>query len=318
MRKARSGGIAVAALLAAVGIALLAAAPASAEVNGGCSASMNGVNLAHTPPNGGPAVTVGKDDVVPFTMSGVGGQKFTELHIYLTFAGVDADIYDAPAGGGTWSHNVDVHSFARFGVGYYRLKGVGDLAGGGSCDGEALIKVTGDPLGTVAGDAGVGATVAGVLGMLGAGLGAGGGGGASGPGGSVTQDDVKKEEDIKIEQERVDEYGNPLDQADAVLEQKRGWCLLLALAALVALPLLLLFGSSAALMAVVAPAVKVRRRTWPFVLGAFGGLLTGLGAGVLLQEYAIVYPTRTYGIIYIVGGILFGLAVPLLRRSLSR
>jgi hypothetical protein len=88
--------------------------------------------------------------------------------------------------------------------------------------------------------------------------------------------------------------------------------------AVLLLPLLVLFGSGAALMAVAAPTVRVKRRNWPFVLGAFSGLLTGLGAGVLLQEYAVVYPTRTYGIIYIVGGILFGLAVPLLRRSFSR
>jgi hypothetical protein len=212
MRKARVGGIAAAALLAATGIALLAAEPASGEVNGGCKASMKGVNLAHTPPNNGPAVTVGKDDVVPFSMSGPGGQKFSELHIYLTFAGADVDIYDAPAGGGTWSHNVDVHSFARFGVGYYELKGVGDFAGGGSCDGTALIKVTGDPLGTLAGDAGVGGTVAGVLGMLGAGLGANpGGDGGSGPGGSVTAQDVKKEE----EYERIDEEAHAVTGAGA-------------------------------------------------------------------------------------------------------
>lgn len=306
MRKARVGGIAVAALLAAVGIALLAAEPASAEVNGGCTASMKGVSLAHTPPGNGPAVTVGKDDVVPFSMSGPSGQKFSELHIYLTFAGADVDIYDAPAGGGTWSHNVDVHSFARFGVGYYRLKGVGDFGGGGSCDGEALIKVTGDPLGTLAGDAGLGGTVAGVLGILGAGLGATpGGDGGSGQGGSVTAQDVKKEE----EYERLDEEAHSVTG---------GWCSLFGVIAVLLLPLLVLFGTGAAAMAVVAPAVRVKRRNWPLVLGAFSGLLTGLGAGVLLQQYAIVYPTRTYAIIYIVGGILFGLAVPMLRRALSR
>jgi hypothetical protein len=53
-------------------------------------------------------------------------------------------------------------------------------------------------------------------------------------------------------------------------------------------------------------------------VGPISGLLTGLGAGLLLQQYSIVYPTRTYAIVYVAGGIVFGLAVPLLRRSLSR
>jgi hypothetical protein len=303
MRKARVGGIAVAALVAAVGVALLVAAPASAYVDGGCHARLAGHKLDGLAPDGAHAIVLGKDDVVAMTMSGPSGKDFSDLHIYLTFVGVDSDIYDASASGGTWSHPVDVHSFARFGIGYYELKGVGDFRGGGSCDGSAMVKVTGDPLGTLAGDAGLGGTIAGVLGLLGAGLGAGGGdGGGSGPGGAVTQGDVKKEE----EWQHVE---------DAAEKTTGGWCVIFGL---LALPLLLLFGTSALLMAVVAPVAQPRRATWPIVLGAFSGLLTGLGAGVLLQEYAIVYPTRFYGIIYVVGGILFGLAVPSLRRSLSR
>ncbi len=314
MRRVRIGGIAVAALLAAVGIALLAAAPASAYVENGCHATFAGHRLDGLPPDGAHAISVGRDDVVPMTMSGPSGKDFSELHIYLTFVGADWDLYDAPASGGTWSHQVDVHSFARFGVGFYELKGVGDFVGGDSCDGSVMIHVTGDPLGTIAGDAGVGATVAGVLGMLGAGLGASPGGGGSGPGGSVTQDDVKKQE----ERERTDDEMADEFYAATGAGGPGGWCFLFALAALVVVPLVVLFGRSGALMAVAAPVARTRRRSWPIALGAFSGLLTGLGAGVLLQEYAIVYPTRTYAIIYIVGGILFGLAVPLLRRSFSR
>jgi len=312
MRRTRIAGIATGGLLAAVGIALLAAQPAAAEVNGGCKASMAGVNLAHTPPHGGPAVTVARDAVVPFSMTGVSGENFSELHIYYTIAGFDIDIYDASAGGGSWSHNVDIHSFARFGVGYYRLKGVGDFAGGrGFCDGEALIKVTGDPLGTVAGDVAAGTTVAGVLGILGAGIGAGGGGG--GGGGSdppVTQDDVAKESERQRDMDNL-EHG--------ASKATGGWCSLFGVLLLLLLPLVLLFGTGAVAMAAVVPIARVRRRRrWPFLLGAFSGLLTGLGVGVLLQQYAIVYPTRTWAIIYVAGGIALGLAVPALRRALSR
>ncbi|HLX31414.1 MAG TPA: hypothetical protein VKR79_01470 [Gaiellaceae bacterium] len=310
--------LACASIVAAVGVALLAAAPAGADVQDGCHATLNGVNLDNIPVDPDHAIRVGQNDVIPMTMTSVNGKTFDELRISLEFFGADWDIYDAPAGGGTWSQNVDVHSFAKFGVGLYELKGIGNFAPGqaGGCDGAVFIRVSGDPFSTVAGIGAAASAGVGVLSVLGAGLGAGGGGG-SGPGGSLTEDDLKKEE----EHQRTDaEIPADYSPADAVEDAvKGGRCFLFALAALVLLPLLLLFGSGAALMAVAAPvAVKVRRRTWPFALGAFGGLLTGVGAGVLLQEYAVAYPTRTYGIIYIVGGILFGLAVPLLRRALSR
>ncbi|HZS31606.1 MAG TPA: hypothetical protein VFA37_10135 [Gaiellaceae bacterium] len=316
MRKARSGGIAAAALLAAVGIALLAAAPAGADVQDGCHATLNGVNLDNIPVDPAHAIRVGQNDVIPMTMTSVNGKTFDELRISLEFFGADWNVYDAPAGGGTWSQNVDVHSFAKYGVGLYELKGLGIFAPGhaGGCDGDVFIKVAGDPFSTVAGISAAAAGGVGVLSVLGAGLGAGGGGG-SGPGGAVTQEDVAKEEEQQRTRAEVPSDYSP---ADAAEDASRGWCFLFTLAALVLVPLLLLFGSGAALMAVAVPAVNVRRRTWPYVLGAFGGLLMGLGAGVLLQEYAVVFPTRTYGIIYVAGGIAFGLAVPLLRRSLSR
>jgi hypothetical protein len=317
MRKARVGGIAAAALMAATGIALLAAAPANAYVENGCHARFAGVRLDGVPADGAHAIAVGKDDIVPMTMSGT-GKKFTELHIYFTVAGADVDLYDAPAGGGTWSHNVDIHSFARFGVGYYWLQGVGDFADGTSCSGDVMIKVTGDPLGTVAGDVGLGTTVAGVLGMLGAGasnIGSGGGGG-TGTGGAVTQSDVAKEEEHQRDLQNLPADYSPDDAAE---DASHGWCFLFGVLAVLVLPLLLVFGSSAALMAVAAPVTaRVKRRNWPLVLGAFSGLLTGFGAGVLLQQYAIAYPSRTMTIVYLGGGILFGLSIPLLRRALSR
>ena len=98
-----------------------------------------------------------------------------------------------------------------------------------------------------------------------------------------------------------------------------GWCSLFGVLLLLLLPLVLLFGTGAVAMAAVVPIARVRRRRrWPFLLGAFSGLLTGLGVGVLLQQYAIVYPTRTWAIVYVAGGIALGLAIPALRRALSR
>lgn len=312
MRKAHVGGIA-AALVAAVGIALLSAAPASAYVGNGCHATFAGQPIDTLPADEAHAITVSTVDVVPMTMSGK-GRRFSNLHIYFTFARWDANIYDAPAGGGTWSHGVDIHSFARYGVGYYILKGVGDFIGGDSCEGSVMIKVTGDPLGTLAGDVALGATVAGVLGVLGAGLsGGGGGGGGGGTEDPYTQADATREE----KREQTDR-----DITDAVHDAPSGpggWCWLSALAVLIAVPLLLVLGTGAALIGVVAPAVNVRRRPkWPMIVGPISGILTGFGVGVLLQQYAIVYPTRTWAIVYLAGGLLLGFASPMLRRTLSR
>ena len=318
MRRIRSTTIGVAALLAAVGVALLAAQPAAAEVTGGCNGALNGVIFTNLPLNVSDAIVVGKNDTPPMAMMAPGGKSFSNLSISLVFFGLDWSVYDAPAGGGTWAHNIDVHSFARFGVGLYKLHGISEFVGGGGCDGDVLIKVTGDPFSSVAGIAAAAASGAGALSVLGAGVAAGGNrGGGSGTAGSVTGDDRKGEEEREKEEEKRKRTHD--DMMESIEDAKRGKCFLGTLAVIALLPLVLLFGTGALMMAVVVPVgVKVRRKTWPLVLGAVGGLFMGLGAGVLLQEYAVIYPTRTWSIIYLAGGIAFGLAVPLLRRSLSR
>ena len=54
------------------------------------------------------------------------------------------------------------------------------------------------------------------------------------------------------------------------------------------------------------------RRPRISLLGLLGGLIGGLGAGVLLQQYAVVYPTRIAAIIELALGLGIGLVVPLL------
>ncbi|HLX31415.1 MAG TPA: hypothetical protein VKR79_01475 [Gaiellaceae bacterium] len=311
MRKARVGGIAVAAALLAAGVALLVPEPAAAIVNSGCTAALNGTDLTDLPADPGNAVVVGKDEVVPMTMTSTNGKTFDRLEIQLVFGGFGWDVYNAPAGGGTWSQNVDVHSFARGGVGLYEIKGIGHYSDGTTCSGRAFIKVSGDPFGTVAGITAAAASGAGVLSVLGAGIAAGGengpgGGGSGGGGGGTPYTEETAERDAAREEARKqDERAYP----ETVYEAQWGRCFLLAIAAL---PLFLLLGAGSMLMAV----VPVRARWTPriSVVGVIGGLLTGLGAGTLLQEYAIVYPSRTWALIYILGGIAFGLAVPSLAR----
>lgn len=53
------------------------------------------------------------------------------------------------------------------------------------------------------------------------------------------------------------------------------------------------------------------------VLGGIAGVLGGLGVGVLLQQFAVVYPTQSVAIAEVVIGLLIGLGAPLLARLLG-
>ena len=53
------------------------------------------------------------------------------------------------------------------------------------------------------------------------------------------------------------------------------------------------------------------------VLGGIAGLLGGIGVGVLLQQFSVLYPTRSVAVTEVVIGILIGLTAPLLARLLG-
>ena len=56
-------------------------------------------------------------------------------------------------------------------------------------------------------------------------------------------------------------------------------------------------------------AVRGGRRTRLVPAGIVGGLLGGIGAGVLLQQYAVLYPTRTVALGELLAGLAVGLVV---------
>jgi hypothetical protein len=72
-------------------------------------------------------------------------------------------VRDKASHGKSWSSDVKVNNYAKWGVGLYKV--VGSSSGGVSCSGSALVKVKGNPLTTVAGLVGLVAALAGLAGI---------------------------------------------------------------------------------------------------------------------------------------------------------
>lgn len=220
----------VAAVAAAALVAVLFAAPAQAEISGPCSATINGESVAdHSTGATGDPIKVKRHSQVPVSMSSA--KEISHLRVQIQFAGFGWTVHDEPTTGTSWSKDVNVDKYAKYGVGLYKVSG-SSSGSGLSCSGAALVKVEGNPLATVAGGVALGLTVVGALGL--ALLGFRGGG------------------------------------------------------------------------------------AWPLAVGPLLGLIGGLGFGVLLQQYALVYPTRAVAIVELAGGVALGLGVPGLRRVLVR
>ena len=153
--------------LAAIAILALAAIvvpSAAAVISGPCNATINGQNVKNqgTGAFAGP-ITVANDAVVPVAMSASG--KISHLKIQIEFAGIRWTVRDKASNGTSWSSDVKVKNYAKYGVGLYKV--IGSSSGGVSCSGSALVKVKGNPLTTVAGIVGLIATILGLGGIAG-------------------------------------------------------------------------------------------------------------------------------------------------------
>jgi hypothetical protein len=145
---------------------LLAAAPAGAEMSGPCTATIGGENVAElsTGPTSTP-VKVKKDDEVLVTMRS--DRQMTHLTITLKVARASWEVEDKDVSTNRWTESIAVNDYATYGVGLYEVEGVG-TGTGFSCTGTGLVEVEGSPFATVAGWVGVGLTVIGVAGLVGA------------------------------------------------------------------------------------------------------------------------------------------------------
>jgi len=274
---------------------------ASAEVVGPCKVTFNGrdVATASTPST---AIAVDAKATVPASIESQ--DKITGHSVSLEFAGVPWVVTSGVDDSRSWMGQVDVHRYAKYGVGLYKV--IGASTGPGACSGTGFVKVTGVfPLGTVAGAAAAGVTVVGAA-LVGASVAsAGGAAGRSSPP-TVGEDRGPGQ---------AENYCDPDQPADPILGTiyKVNRCLASALPAMFMTVAVMVSGMGAP----GAPGAMPRRVGFrPFVpiLGILGGLLAGVGTLVLAQQFALVYPTRTVVIVWMAVSLVLGILLPWLGR----
>jgi len=136
-----------------VAAVVLPAAIAGAVVSGPCTGTIKGVDIAPlsaTSPKDAIDVGESEDVVVGATSQG----RIERYEVQLEFAGVRWTVGEGRTNDTSWSKTVNVSDYARYGVGLYKVHGVSE--GAAACDGAALVKVGGSPLGSIAGLAGAG------------------------------------------------------------------------------------------------------------------------------------------------------------------
>jgi hypothetical protein len=139
------------ALFLALCFAMPGATPASAEVNGRCVVTVNGQDIGPLSSSStGDAIKVHKDDTLTIVMTSSAG--FASHSIDLELAGFSINLQDKPDDGDqSWIGSTNVHDYARFGVGLYKVVGEGHLEDGSVCTGGVLIEVQGSGLTSLAG-----------------------------------------------------------------------------------------------------------------------------------------------------------------------
>jgi len=307
---------------AATGLPLLTSIGTGyAEIEGDCEATIAGADVAPLDSDSADdAIDVDIDDNVIATMSSAAG--FESHKIKLQFIGGFERTVESRDDDGelTFEETVDVGDYAWMGVGLYKVKGTANVAGGFTCSGAALVNVTGrNPITTVLGG---GATALVAVGTLGAAASAAGA--AAGRPSPLRETQSMVEEAFRQDQTRREQT---LPSEDDMVE--RGWvmgallgCWCVAALAIIMTPLMALTGGGAPPSggAPAAGATAPRRRLPrpPLVpritlAGLAGGVFAGAGGVVLLQQFAVTYPTTGLAIALLaIGAAVYGLVLPTL------
>jgi hypothetical protein len=301
--------------------ALASVRTASAEITGPCGATLNGVDVAGV--NSGSRsddIAVSEHGSVPVVMTSATG--FRSHKIQLEFAGRRWTVSTQQDDGSkTFSDSVNVDDYATYGVGLYKVIGVATLTDGTKCSGAATVDVSGNPLATVAGAVAVATVAVGTVGAVATGAGSLG---ALGGLEDVVKD-AFREDQRRHENEQAAE-GDRFRIADILIDalERNPMRLLGCLGTFAVMVLMLPFmaatggGSGAGDVPAAKALPRVRWTPHVTLLGLFSGLLAGVGATVLLQQYSIDYPTLAAIIRNVVIGVaVYGLIIPTLGYTLA-
>ena len=244
------------------------------------------------------------------------GDESGEYGIGLQFAGIQfATKQGTLTKDGKWSDIVAIDKYAKYGVGRYVVRMFVNSGGTGTCKGYAFIKVEGNPLGTAAGDVAVALDAVALVGLVTSGASA-----AKPPATPPGFEEVPGS-DIEI-QDKMDPAGAEARrlqrEKDLAARKQEGWeedvyqsikrqvCAVMVLPALV-----LTLGAMASDGGVARGKPRFVWRPRISVIGSICGLLGGIGTFVLLQQYSVIYPTRTAAIVALALGVLIeGILVP--------
>jgi hypothetical protein len=287
------------------------ASPAFAEVEGNCTATFKNTDVSKVDSSKtSQAVDVADNEVVVVAMTSAVG--FASHSIDLEIAGVSRSVSSQTDGGDTqWSDTINVKDYAWMGAGLYKVTGSATLTDGSTCSGAALINVDRFPLTTVAGGAAAAATTIGLL--------------------AVVAGTVASARDSSTASAKVENWvGNELEKAagsSAAPPPKEEWTIFDEIAEffgmcggpclMMALPGLLLTVGAMSTPSSGPPTAAggIRLRRAPLLprlgLGSvIGGPLAGLGAAVLLQQFAVQPLTLVTLIVYVVAGLMIGIILP--------
>ena len=323
-------GIILGLLLAAAAAVFLTATAAHAEVTGPCSATIAGADVAPLDSGStGDAVEVDVDSDIIATMSAQ--QGFRSHQIKLRFLGnvIPARTVESRTDSGepSFTETVHVSDYAWAGVGLYKVSGVATLSDGTRCTGAALVKVTGrNPLTTVAGGVAAGVTVLGTVGGLASGVAAAAGNARPLSAAEEAVNTLQEASEADERRRRADVIRERMTRPEtpnaAFLVWLMNWwaCICLAALSVLLVPLMTLMGTGGqgkpptAVGAAVAPPPRLPRAPWGpriTLVGLIGGVLAGAGVLVLLQQFAVVYPTKEWAICLLaLGAAVYGLVLP--------
>jgi hypothetical protein len=300
---------------------------AHADIEGPCSASIAGVDVAGLDPNDpGDAIDVDYEDDVVVSMSSSEGFRSHTIELeFARYLNGDATVEDREDAGETsFTKTVDVSDWAWAGVGLYKVKGKATLTDGTTCKGAALIDVGGrHPLITIAG--GVSALVGVVVTTLAVAAFFAGASGTPGSLNAIRQMvEAAETQGAEAAQERA-----RMTSSTGLLGGMIGWLSILAIS-LVMTPLMMAAGggsgdapSGDAQPAATTPPESTRLPRAPWlpritVLGIIYGLLVGIAGVVLLQQFSVVYSDLWVAIGLLAAGVaVYGLLLPTMAYTVA-